>query len=283
MNKLYFYIILFSSSIGFAQIVNIPDTNFKNALINTNCVDTNDDGNFDSDADTNNDGEIQLSEAESVTSLFISLQNINSVIGLSNFINLTELYCSDNPLLEFDISALSNLERLRCVDLDLVENLDFSANSNLTSIECDLNDSLESLNIQNGNNMNIVRFWGGFNPNLECIQVDNEVYANNQSCGGSVSWCKDDSTVYSEDCASLSIDDFNLSFTKVYPNPIKNEIMINSNLNFDSFEIYNISGKLLINKKVVRQSINLTELNSGIYILKLISFDKATIKKIIKE
>ncbi|WP_179377402.1 T9SS type A sorting domain-containing protein [Winogradskyella wichelsiae] len=284
MNKLYFFIILFSTSFGFAQIVNIPDANFKNALLNTNCVDTNNDGNFDSDADTNDDGEIQVSEAENVTSLFISLQNISSVVGLSNFVNLTELYCSDNPLLEFDVSALTNLERLRCVDLDLVEVLDFSSNSGLTSLECDLNDSLESLNIQNGNNVNLTRMWANSSPNLECIQVDDENFANGQACnGGAIQWCKDNSAVYSVDCASLSISDFNLNLTKVHPNPTKDIIKVSTNLSFDSFEIYNISGQLLIKEKLKSGNINLTELKSGVYFLKLSSQEKGVTKKIIKE
>jgi len=50
-------LLLFSLSIS-AQIVNIPDANFKDALVNTICVDI--DGNLgpDIDADLNNDGEI---------------------------------------------------------------------------------------------------------------------------------------------------------------------------------------------------------------------------------
>ena len=58
----HFYIILLALlSITFtqAQIVNIPDANFKNTLVNTPCVDTNNDDIADVDADTNDDGEIQ--------------------------------------------------------------------------------------------------------------------------------------------------------------------------------------------------------------------------------
>jgi hypothetical protein len=57
--------------IGFsadAQIINIPDANFKNALVNTLCVGDweTGDGGPTSDVDVNNDGEIQVSEAAAV-------------------------------------------------------------------------------------------------------------------------------------------------------------------------------------------------------------------------
>ncbi len=57
------FLLLFFTVSSHAQIVNIPDANFKNALVNTNCVDIDGDGIGDIDADTNNDGEIQVSEA----------------------------------------------------------------------------------------------------------------------------------------------------------------------------------------------------------------------------
>ncbi|MEY3242008.1 MAG: hypothetical protein RIR11_3447, partial [Bacteroidota bacterium] len=61
MNKKSFFtilILLVAQFCLYAQIVNIPDANFKNALVNTNCVDTDGDGFGDTDADINDDGEI---------------------------------------------------------------------------------------------------------------------------------------------------------------------------------------------------------------------------------
>jgi hypothetical protein len=59
---------------GYDQIINFPDANFKNALVNTKCVDLDKDGEGDADADLNNDGEIDVSEALKVNSLRISCQ-----------------------------------------------------------------------------------------------------------------------------------------------------------------------------------------------------------------
>ncbi|QHI38800.1 hypothetical protein IMCC3317_42000 [Kordia antarctica] len=281
MKKIYTLTFLITSFVCQAQIVNIPDANFKNALVNDIVVDIDNNGVYDSDADLNNDGEIQVSEAESVISLNISFKNITSLEGIASFSNLIKLYCTDNPFIEFDVSSLINLETLRCWDIDQVVSIDLSSNINLTSLECDVNDSLEFLNIQNGNNQNLVRLWTDSSPNLVCIQVDDEVYANNQTCNNN-EWCKDISTTYNENC-TLGINEFNYNAINVFPNPTKNELTINSNLSVESFKIYSTNGKLVMSKKLQNNKIDLFNLNSGIYFIKFQSQNKTIIKKIIKE
>lgn len=64
---------ILSLTATYAQIVTIPDVIFKNALININWVDTNSDGFPDTDVDTNNDGEIQVSEV-----LYVNITNKNT-------------------------------------------------------------------------------------------------------------------------------------------------------------------------------------------------------------
>lgn len=265
-----------------AQIVNIPDINFKNALLNDNVVDIDNNGTYDSNVDLNNDGEIQVSEAESVFSLNVSFKNIVSLDGIADFSNLTTLYCTDNPLIELDVSSLINLETIGCWDIDQVVSLDFSSNINLISIECDVNDSLESLNIQNGNNENLVRFWANGSPNLLCIQVDDFVYAESQICDNNPSWCKDATAIYNENC-SLGITEFDYISITPFPNPTKKEFKINSNLIIESFEIYSTSGILVLNKKLQNNKIDLSNLKSGIYFVRFKAQNQVLTKKIIKE
>jgi len=62
------------------QIVNIPETNFKNALI-------------DEGVDTNNDGEISNAEAEAIKYLNVSDSDISNITGIEAFINLNTLDC----------------------------------------------------------------------------------------------------------------------------------------------------------------------------------------------
>lgn len=59
LNLLFLLIVLTSS----AQIIDFPEGSFKYALLNSEVVDLDGDGTVDSNIDTNNDGEIQISEA----------------------------------------------------------------------------------------------------------------------------------------------------------------------------------------------------------------------------
>jgi len=98
MKKKYLLMLLFSCiSFTQAQIVNIPDVNFKAALI-ANGV------------DTNSDGEIQESEALAVTIIDFPNRNILSMDGLEYFINLKNIYCESNQLTSLDVSQNLNLE-----------------------------------------------------------------------------------------------------------------------------------------------------------------------------
>lgn len=69
MKKIYLFTLLITCFLSQAQTITIPDNAFRNALINDNVVDTNNDFIPDSDADLNNNGLIELSEALSVTYL----------------------------------------------------------------------------------------------------------------------------------------------------------------------------------------------------------------------
>ena len=81
-----------------AQTITLSDANFKNALVSTNCVDTDSDGIPDADADTNNDGQIQMTEALAVTSLYVSSKNIATLSGVEFFTNLLLLNFSNNQV-----------------------------------------------------------------------------------------------------------------------------------------------------------------------------------------
>lgn len=120
-----------------AQNVNIPDVNFKNALINTNCVDSDGNGNYDSDADTNNDGEIQVAEAQAVIKLNLYYTGITDVTGINAFVNLVELDCWENVgLSTVSISNLNNLEKLNLNGNLALTNLNLSNLNSLRKLTC---------------------------------------------------------------------------------------------------------------------------------------------------
>ncbi|MEP7255353.1 MAG: T9SS type A sorting domain-containing protein [Ferruginibacter sp.] len=87
-----------------SQIVNIPDANFKNALLNHVPV-----------INTNGDGEIQVSEAVAfVGTMNVSLKSITNMTGVEAFVNMTKLYCEHNQITTLPVSGLTGLQELQC-------------------------------------------------------------------------------------------------------------------------------------------------------------------------
>ena len=120
-----------------AQIVNIPDANFKAELLAanpTNTIAKNLAGiYFKIDAD--NDGEIQESEALNVSYLVVANLNISSLTGIEFFTNLQGLECGDNQLTNLDVSGSTNLSYLDCL-LNQLTNLNVSGLTYLNYLNC---------------------------------------------------------------------------------------------------------------------------------------------------
>ncbi len=110
-----------------AQDVNIPDANFKAALV----------AHVPS-IDTNNDGEIQVSEAEAFDgTLSLFSKSISDATGLEAFTNITKLQIGSNNLTSLDISGNTSITTL------------FANHNQLTSIDLSSNPLIDTLNIQN--------------------------------------------------------------------------------------------------------------------------------------
>lgn len=149
-----------------AQIVNIPDPNFKSALLIHDPV-----------IDTNNDGEIQVNEALAVIELNVEEQEISDPTGVAAFENLQilnfeynlitaidlsnntaleQLYVGQNELTALDVSLLPNLISLAANE-NQIQNIDVGQNTELISlflndnllsdVDLSLNQSLEVLNL----------------------------------------------------------------------------------------------------------------------------------------
>ena len=114
MKKLYFLLFLVFSFIANAQIVNIPNTNFKAKLLSAsagNTIAKNLIG-FTTAIDTNGDGEIQVSEAQNILELRVNESYISNLTGIEAFTNLQTLYCYSNQLTSLDVSQNVNLQNL---------------------------------------------------------------------------------------------------------------------------------------------------------------------------
>ncbi|WP_264531896.1 T9SS type A sorting domain-containing protein [Flavobacterium sp. N502540] len=154
------------STVDCSQITAIPDPVFEDKLIA-----------LDIDKDGKN-GTVLNSSIENLTSLDVSSSTIKDLTGIESFKKLNALDCSGN----------------------LLSLLDLSQNKALTLLNCS-NNSLESLDLKNGNNTKF-DLNSNFknNPNLNCIQVDDDVYAN-------TNWIalKDTTANYNLDCTIYTL------------------------------------------------------------------------------
>ena len=158
-----------------AQIVNIPDSNFKAKLLTSSTSTTiakNLAGSYFK-IDANNDGEIQESEAGEVS--YININNVNntnpvitSIEGILSFTNLQFLYCESNQITSLNVFGLTSLLDLRCYG-NQITTINVQGLSNLTYFSCG-NNNITAFNVQgltsletfycDGNNMNSLNVQG---------------------------------------------------------------------------------------------------------------------------
>jgi hypothetical protein len=273
-NIIYLWIFFFSfSSFSlYAQITNIPDLNFEQALI---------DLGIDSDGIIN--GQVLTSDIENVTELNVVNEGIFDLTGIEGFASLESLEVSRNSLSTLDVSNNIQLKELHCSNDSspnmTIESLDLSNNINLELLYAEDLYFLEELNLKNGNNailnveLTCTLDLGDpcFLP-LTCVTVDDEVAATNDEPPYDT-WFIAAQFIYSEDC-TLGISSQEDNLFSIYPNPSKDELFLSSvnnkgNLNV---KIFSIAGKLLNNQNLeleYQNGIDVSKLSRGVYFLNM--------------
>jgi Leucine-rich repeat (LRR) protein len=122
-------------------------------------------------------------------------------LDISKNVALTWFYCGSNLLTTLDISNNLTLKHLDCASNQLTT-LDLSKNVALTELHCP-NNQLSILNLKNGKNTliatNSINLLG--NPNLKCILVDDETYANSNWSTKKDTWASFNAT----DCTPYTL------------------------------------------------------------------------------
>ena len=191
MKKLYFSLLTFLFFFGAnAQIVNIPDANFKarlliasssNIIASIQTPDINGNVTTYNSIDTNGDGEIQVSEAALIKYLYLSPTSITSLEGITSFTNLVNLKCSGLQLISLNLSGLINLKFLTCNN-NQITSLNVSGLINLETLNCSFN-QLPSLNVNGLTNLQKLMCQSNQLPSLNVIGLINlkSLYCNNNS------------------------------------------------------------------------------------------------------
>ena len=186
MKKLYFLFFLTVGFLGNAQIVNIPDANFKARLVGANgglyastqapvyniINDNWEISTFDI-IDTNGDGEIQVSEAQAIKVLSVSSppgnNNITDLTGIESFTNLIYLSSTYNEINSINLTQNIELKILKLYGCGLYNNLNLSQNTNLITLECS-SSGLTNLNLTNNVNLEYLDCDSNFLTNLDLSQ-----------------------------------------------------------------------------------------------------------------
>ncbi|WP_299673318.1 T9SS type A sorting domain-containing protein [uncultured Tenacibaculum sp.] len=295
--------------------------NQTSPLIDTNqdgeiqCIEAN---NFRGTIDVSDKSISDLTGIEAfpnITILACNNNNLNS-IDISSNTSLQRLFCNNNSIRNINLSNNKNLitidlERNELRDLNLENNtdllainiknnfltnlildkniklsvincrdnniasLDLSKNNELEVVLCDFNE-LTTLNLSNGNNTLIRSFSSTNNSNLNCIQIDENFTPPN-------TWRKDSNTSFNTDCqATANIEDYLKTNITIYPNPAKNKLKIQSDININSIKLYNSLGKEigLYNNS---DEIDVSNLSHGMYLLVVKTEKSKTYKRFIKK
>lgn len=128
-----------------AQIVDIPNSAFKNVLLNPEAYTARNGSGTQIIIDANEDNEIQLSEALLVAELYISGHNLGNLEGLHAFQNLWKLHCYGNQLTSLNLQGMEHLLILDCRN-NLLTDLNLSNISTLEQVRAGEN-PLVNINI----------------------------------------------------------------------------------------------------------------------------------------
>ncbi|MCK7589193.1 T9SS type A sorting domain-containing protein [Subsaxibacter sp. CAU 1640] len=224
---------------------------------------------------------LDLSTLYSLTTLIVPVNQFTD-INVSTLTDLAFLQVYNNQLTALDVSNNSALIEINAMFNELT-GLDLSNNFNLVWLNVS-NNALETMDVRNGNNQNIVNFNGNINPNLTCIYVDDPTasYLPNWNVDASSTFVENE-----EECNALSINDIEKAPTlRIYPNPVVEQLTIESTTSIAAIAIYDINGRLLQEYKPesnTHTQIDFQEFSKGIYLCKIISNNKQTCVKIIKQ
>ncbi len=153
-------------------LVNIPDINFKQALLNNTEINT--DGNLN---------EISIAEAEAfIGTLELRSKNIEDLTGIEAFVNLTGLDCPRNNLASLDVSNNTALLSLDCSGNEL-ETIDVSKNAALVNLDCS-NNSFSGETSYNEMSYGSNKALSAEEENVVTLDVTQNLLLEFLACGG---------------------------------------------------------------------------------------------------
>lgn len=253
-------------------LTHVPDGNFEQALINLGL-------------DDEINEYVLTRNITPVTTLDLNSKAISDLTGIQDFSSLNHLDIRNNELTNLNLIGKYEEEEYFFYNNKSLKYLNVS-NNQLTKLIVsqlpELNElyvtgnQLDQLDVKNGNNINFFGFNSINNPDLICIQVDDADWSE-------ANWTEiDEWTSFSKDCENMSVADQQVQKLILYPNPTNG--LINFSEKVWSVSVYDLTGKVLKSYDFPVQSISISDLMPGIYVIKTIQKGgKKGIHKVIKK
>ena len=240
---------------------------------------------------TSFNGDISNWNVSSVTTMTDMFRGCNSFSGnlsswnLTNLTNMNFMFAEiDN--FNFNINLwnwdTSNVTTMRFTFYDSQFDQDISSwdVSNVT----DMNGIFSFSGLSTNNYDLILNGWSQQNlQSAVTLQAYGVYYCNGEDARQSIidnyGWVIVDAGL---DCSTAGIDDQNQLDISIYPNPTSDIVYIEGNYSQLKAVVYDILGKQVINKSVTN-SIDISQLEKGVYILQLSDGAKLTTQRIVKD
>lgn len=212
---------------------------------------------------------INLSNVNKLVNLDLTGNNISN-LDLSNCPNLEMIAVSYNDLTSLDLGDLAYVKAIDCNN-NLLTSLDLSNFFNLQNVYCQ-NNQLTTLSTKNGIIEDFIDFSG--NPELTsiCSDANEIVYIKNQCLQNG----NDESIV--SDCIEPES-----RFTVVmYPNPVGNQLTIDSDRVISKVEVFGINSLRVMRDESGSKIIDMTNLETGMYFVNVHVGDEVSTMKLVK-
>lgn len=214
------------------------------------------------------------------TTIYVNIKNIN-----------TNCFYFTNFLIDVDCPSSEIIVNTQPVDQNINENgnVSFVTNSDNTvsyQWQMRLNGESNWSNLSNGGTSPI--FNGVDTNNLTLNQVSASFNGNSFRLMMTSNTDLKYTNIVTLNVTTLSTNDFDTIPFNIFPNPVNSSFTINLEsidiLEDLSFVIFDINGRKIMQRDLYSKNtiININSLDSGVYFLQLISKDRRTLKKIIK-
>lgn len=223
---------------------------------------------------------IDLSNQPLLINLYISNTNITT-LDLSANLNLENVYVPGNQLQSINFENLYYIRNLYCED-NQITSLDLNNFQNLDVLSC-TNNNLTELKLKNFRIEQYINFDG--NPNLAyvCCDAEQEVYIQNQAL-----LYGNYDTIVNDECSSNAV--FGTATVEnmknkiaLFPNPTSDYLTIDTAEIIENITLLDVNGRIINSIYLESKKIDVSNLQSGIYFMKVKTNSAIETMKFIKE